>query len=63
MTGLLVLIPIALGLGILGLLGFLWAMRRGQFEDLDGATARILFEPDGPADPGTARERDDPPPP
>jgi cbb3-type cytochrome oxidase maturation protein len=38
------LIPIALGLGVLGLGAFLWSLRSGQYEDLDGAAARILFE-------------------
>ncbi len=46
MTGLLYLIPIALFLGALGLVGFLWALRSGQFEDLDGAAYRILFDDD-----------------
>lgn len=51
MEGLLYLIPIALFLGLLGLAGFLWAIRSGQFEDLDGAAQRILFDDDddGPA--------------
>lgn len=44
MTVLLFLIPIALLLGGLGLGGFLWAMRSGQFDDLDGAAQRILFD-------------------
>jgi cbb3-type cytochrome oxidase maturation protein len=38
------LIPAALLLGLLGLLGFLWALKSGQFEDLDGAAHRILFD-------------------
>ena len=42
MNGLLILLPIALGLGLLGLVAFFWALRRGQFEDLDGAANRIL---------------------
>lgn len=46
MTNLLLLIPVALLLGLLGLLGFLWALRSGQFDDLDGAAHRILFEDD-----------------
>lgn len=46
MSGLLYLIPIALLLGFLGLLGFLWALRSGQFDDLDGAAERILFDDD-----------------
>ncbi len=44
MDALIVLIPVALGLGLLGLVGFLWALRRGQYDDLDGAAARILFD-------------------
>lgn len=40
------LIPIALGLGFLGLAAFMWALRSGQFEDLDGAAERILFDDD-----------------
>ncbi len=44
------LIPAALGLGLLGLIGFLWALKSGQFDDLDGAANRILFDDDD--DPG-----------
>ncbi len=46
MSNLLMLIPVALVLGALGLVGFLWALRSGQFEDLDGAANRILFDYD-----------------
>ena len=48
MEFLIMLIPIALGLGALGLIAFIWALRNDQFEDLDGAAERILFddEPD-----------------
>ena len=42
MTGLLVLIPIALLLGLGALAAFLWALRSGQYEDLKGASERIL---------------------
>lgn len=48
MNGLLWLIPVALLLGALGLAAFLWALNSGQFEDLDGAGARILFDGEGP---------------
>lgn len=44
MNGLLLLIPVALALGLAGLVTFLWALRSGQFEDLDGAASRILFD-------------------
>lgn len=44
MTGLAVLIPVALGLGLAGLAAFFWAMRDGQFDDLDGAAQRILID-------------------
>ncbi len=36
------LIPIALTLGLVGLVAFFWAMKSGQFEDLDGAPHRML---------------------
>ncbi|CAN5271756.1 hypothetical protein BH10PSE13_BH10PSE13_08430 [soil metagenome] len=44
MTGIAVLIPIALFLGLTGLLAFLWSLASGQFEDLDGAAERILID-------------------
>lgn len=44
MNGILVLIPIALGLGLVGLAAFFWAVRDGQFDDLDGASVRILID-------------------
>ena len=46
MTGLAFLLPVALGMGLLGLAAFFWALKRGQFEDLDGAAARILIDDD-----------------
>ena len=50
MTNLLFLIPIAIALGLAGLLAFLWALRAGQFDDLDGAAHRILFDEDDAPD-------------
>lgn len=40
------LIPIALFLGALGLAAFFWSLRSGQYEDLDGASHRILMPDD-----------------
>lgn len=53
MTGLLFLIPIALAMGLAGLVAFLWALKSGQYDDLDGAAGRVLFDdpPAGPAGP------------
>jgi cbb3-type cytochrome oxidase maturation protein len=48
MNGILFLIPIALGLGLLGLFAFFWAVGRGQFDDLDGAALRILIDDEEP---------------
>ncbi len=50
------LVPIALALGLAGLLAFLWALRSGQFEDLDGAAERILFDDEDPPPPSPAPE-------
>lgn len=47
MTSLIFLIPIALGMGALGLMAFFWAMKSGQYEDMDGAAARILIDDEG----------------
>jgi cbb3-type cytochrome oxidase maturation protein len=43
-TALLWLIPLSLTLGLCALAAFLWALRTGQYEDLDGAAVRILFD-------------------
>ncbi|WP_312798608.1 cbb3-type cytochrome oxidase assembly protein CcoS [Tianweitania sp.] len=43
------MIPIALGFGLLALVVFLWSLRNGQYEDLDGAAARILIDDEPPA--------------
>ena len=42
MTALAWLIPVALGLGAAGLAAFLWSLKSGQFEDLEGAGWRAL---------------------
>lgn len=48
MTGLTFLIPLALVLGLCGLAAFFWALRSGQFDDMDGAALRILIEEEDP---------------
>jgi len=44
MSGLAVLIPIAVLMGLAALAAFLWALRSGQYEDLEGASERIFEE-------------------
>lgn len=56
MNSLLILIPMALVLGLMGLGAFLWAMRSDQFDDPDGAASRILFDDTAP-DGGTSVRR------
>jgi cbb3-type cytochrome oxidase maturation protein len=53
MDALILLIPLSLLLGGAALAGFLWTMKSGQYEDLERAAHRILFDDDAPA---TARE-------
>jgi cbb3-type cytochrome oxidase maturation protein len=49
MNVLVYLIPAALLFGLASLVAFLWALRSGQYEDLDGDGERILFDSDAPA--------------
>lgn len=46
MTILLYLVPIALTLGAAGLAAFMWSLRTGQYDDLDGAALRVLQDDD-----------------
>ena len=46
MNILLMLVPVALALGFAGLVAFVWSLRAGQYDDLDGAASRVLFDDD-----------------
>lgn len=46
MSVLVYLVPAALLLGLLGLAGFMWSLKTGQYEDLEGAAWRILEDDD-----------------
>ena len=54
MNGLLILVPAALFLGLVGLCAFLWSVRSRQYDDLEGARLRMLDDDrpndDRPAD-------------
>jgi cbb3-type cytochrome oxidase maturation protein len=43
---LVILVPLALGLGLAGLFAFLWSLKNGQYEDLDGAAWRAISDDD-----------------
>ncbi|SEQ98048.1 cytochrome oxidase maturation protein, cbb3-type [Thalassovita taeanensis] len=42
MTALLVLIPVSIGMGLIGLGAFIWATRHQQFDDLEGNAWRVI---------------------
>lgn len=46
MNILIYLVPTALGLGLIGLIAFLWSLRTGQYDDMDGAALRVLSDDD-----------------
>ena len=52
MNILIFLVPAALLLGLLGLVAFLWSLRAGQYDDLEGAAERILYDDDKPDNDG-----------
>ncbi len=59
MSSVLFLIPIALFLGALGLGAFLWSVKSGQFEDLDGAALRVLTDDEPQEDASADADRQD----
>jgi cbb3-type cytochrome oxidase maturation protein len=48
MEVLIILVPLALMLGLAGLVAFLWSLKSGQYEDLDGAAWRAIADDDPP---------------
>ncbi|MEM6439365.1 MAG: cbb3-type cytochrome oxidase assembly protein CcoS [Pseudomonadota bacterium] len=55
MTILLITVPVSILLGGIGLAAFMWSLRSGQYRDLDGDAARILFS-DEDAPPGDRKD-------
>jgi len=53
------LIPMALGIAGVALWAFLWAVRTGQFDDLEGPAHRILMDDDDPRLPRRQQSHDD----
>lgn len=54
MEVLLYLVPLAIGLGAIGLAAFLWSLRSGQYDDLDGAAWRAIAHDEPPEKPSTS---------
>lgn len=52
------LIPLGMVFLALVIAAFLWAVRSGQYEDLDGPAHRILMDDDDPMIPGRSPRRD-----
>jgi cbb3-type cytochrome oxidase maturation protein len=46
MNVLVYLVPMALALGLIGLAAFLWSLKRGQYDDVEGAALRVLGDDD-----------------
>ncbi|MEX1201049.1 MAG: cbb3-type cytochrome oxidase assembly protein CcoS [Methylophaga sp.] len=52
------LLPGMLLLGIVGVVVFFWAVRNGQYDDMDGAAHRVLMDDDEPVEQKTAETED-----
>jgi cbb3-type cytochrome oxidase maturation protein len=52
MRSLIYLMPVAILLGSAGLGAFIWSLRSGQYEDMDGAAQRMLLDDDRSQDTG-----------
>lgn len=52
----LILIPIALALGFIGLVAFMWALKSGQFDDPRGNAERIFQDEEQDNHPNTNRK-------
>ncbi len=50
------LIPLMIGLGLIGVIIFIWSVRNGQYDDLEGDANRILMDDDDPLLPGNESE-------
>ena len=49
MEVMIILVPLALGLGFVGLAAFLWSLKSGQYDDLEGAAWRAIADDDEPS--------------
>ncbi|WP_315707012.1 MULTISPECIES: cbb3-type cytochrome oxidase assembly protein CcoS [unclassified Bradyrhizobium] len=50
MEVMIILVPLALALGLMGLCAFLWSLKSGQYDDLEGAAWRAIADDDEPTE-------------
>ncbi len=50
-----VLLPLALMLGFVGLMAFMWTLKSGQYDDLDGAAWRAIMDDDEDLNPNITK--------
>ena len=55
MEALYLLIPIALGVMVVVVIAFIYTVKSGQYDDLEGPAHRILMDDDDPRIPGSAK--------
>lgn len=53
------LIPLMIGLGLIGVVIFIWSVRSGQYDDLEGDANRILMDDDDPLLPENQKQKKD----
>jgi cbb3-type cytochrome oxidase maturation protein len=46
MNVLVYLVPMALALGLIGLMAFVWSLKNGQYDDIEGSALRMLSDDD-----------------
>ncbi len=63
MEVLIYLLPLAVLLGLAGLIAFFWSVKSGQFDDMEGPAWRILADDDESAPPTNASQDRAPPDP
>ncbi len=51
------LIPLMIGLGLIGVIIFIWSVRSGQYDDLEGDANRILMDDDDPLLPSNETDK------
>lgn len=51
MNIILLLAPFSVLLGLLAVGAFVWTLRAGQYDDIEGSAARILIDDDADSDP------------